>query len=142
MPHSSLHSASGFHSITSQIVYILRCSFFHFRPSATFHSSISINLGTLSKRFASIAFHLNPCFKIGIASFSPATCLPQISDKSPPPYSGAGHNIFYWPLLAAHVPFSVPLRFRASFRSFLPALRPLHSISLQKRHKPQQPTQA
>jgi hypothetical protein len=45
-------------------------------------------------------------------------------------------------LLAAHVPFSAPLRYRASFRSYLSALRPLHSISLQKCHKPQQPTQA
>jgi len=142
MPLSSLHSASGFHSITSQIVYILRCSFFHFRPSATFHASIGINLSTLSKRFAFIAFHLNPCLKSGIAPFPSAACLPQITGKSPPPFSGAGHIIFNGHLLAVHVPFSVPLRYRASFHSYLFPLRPLHSISLQKCHKPQQPTQA
>lgn len=55
-------------------------------------------------------------FKIGIASFSPATCLPRISFKSPPPFSGAGHNIFYWPFACGPCSF---LRF-ITFQGFVP----------------------
>ena len=58
---------------------------------------------------------------------------------TPPPFSGAVHkHIFYCLLLAAHASFFIPLHFRASFRSFLSALRPFRYIPIINQHKPQQ----
>ncbi len=54
--------------------------------------------------------------EIGIASFPPATCLPRISGKSPPPFSGAGHNIFKLPFACGTWHF---LRF-ITFQGFVP----------------------
>jgi hypothetical protein len=65
-----LHStyATGFHSVRTSL---------HFRPSATFRSSIGIHLGTHCKRCTSNTFRPNTCLKSGIASFTLVSCSPQ-----------------------------------------------------------------